>query len=76
MFFLQVTEYAPFGSLITVIQDKNEEHHSFFCQITKLWEFACQIAKGMEYLHSKNLIHFDLAARNVLVVAPNKVNEH
>ncbi|XP_031570605.1 activated CDC42 kinase 1-like [Actinia tenebrosa] len=68
-----VTEYAPFGPLVAVIQDKDEEQRRFFCQVTKLLEFASQIAKGMQYLHSKNLIHFDLAARNVLVVAPNKV---
>jgi len=30
-------------------------------------KFSCQIAAGMEYLHTQNIIHRDLAARNCLL---------
>lgn len=56
-----VTEYVPGGSLKDLI-------HS---ELTLPWErrvlFGSDIAKGMAYLHSKNIIHRDLNSLNCLV---------
>lgn len=57
-----VTEFVPGGSLKDIIHNK---------EVTLPWEwrvrFAKDIACGMAYLHSKNIIHRDLNSLNCLV---------
>ena len=66
-FFMKVTEFAPYGSLIDRLRSKD-----ISCVAT-LGQFACQISSGMVYLHSRNLVHRDLSARNILVTGKNLV---
>lgn len=35
--------------------------------------YACQVAMAMDYLHSEDLLHCDLAARSVLLSSENTV---
>ena len=39
-------------------------HHGELCDV-EVFRYARQVAIGVEYLHSKNILHCDLAARNI-----------
>ncbi|WOL19068.1 hypothetical protein Cni_G27865 [Canna indica] len=57
-----LTEYMVNGSLRRVLQ-KNEKILDKYQRLL----IAMDVAFGMEYLHSKNIIHFDLKSDNLLV---------
>jgi len=65
-----VLEYVSGGSLQTALSDKK-------IQMTgpRLIQFAKQICSGMSHIHKENLLHCDLACRNVLV-APQGTRKH
>ncbi|XP_013787108.2 tyrosine-protein kinase PR2-like isoform X1 [Limulus polyphemus] len=67
---MMVTELAPQRSLLECLREPVFQR-SF--SVPTLCYFSQQICDAMKYLESKNLVHQELAARNVLVFGKNKV---
>ncbi|XP_065655345.1 probable serine/threonine-protein kinase fhkD isoform X5 [Hydra vulgaris] len=67
--FKIISEYAGQGSLLYQLKQRHITSIALICQ------FAFQIASGMLYIHSQNLIHRDLSARNILVMSHHQVKE-
>ncbi len=63
-----VLEYVPLGSLDKLLQQNQIEVSE--CQ----W-MSVHVARGMSYIHSLDILHNDLAARNVLVTKNDRENE-
>ncbi|KAM7536546.1 hypothetical protein Aperf_G00000087609 [Anoplocephala perfoliata] len=63
-----VTEYMPNGSLYehlkTVFLNKGDNEHK---ERILLHRFVCQIASGMSAMEKNELLHLDLATRNILL---------
>ncbi|EDR26019.1 hypothetical protein, conserved [Entamoeba dispar SAW760] len=66
---MMVMEYCDKGSLYDVLS-KGDLKMKF----ETLFDFSEQIAKGLEYLHNKNILHRDLKSLNILV--QTKINEN
>jgi activated CDC42 kinase 1 len=54
-------------ALYEVLKDRLRSQTKARLLVTKLLNYAQQIANGMTYLESRNFVHRDLAARNVLL---------
>nr|GMD27545.1 Serine/threonine-protein kinase CTR1 [Ipomoea batatas] len=57
-----VTEYMVNGSLRTALQKSERNLDKWKCLLISM-----DVAFGMEYLHGKNIVHFDLKSDNLLV---------
>jgi serine/threonine protein kinase len=53
-------EYLPMGSLDITLEKEEAE-------LKDLITMCYQVASGMSFLHERNILHNDLAARNILV---------
>ncbi|KAL6072594.1 mitogen-activated protein kinase kinase kinase 9, variant 2 [Balamuthia mandrillaris] len=60
--FALILEYCPFGSLYDVVVKRKQR-----LPLVTLLRVARDIAAGILHLHKENVIHRDIAARNVLV---------
>ncbi|KAL4222693.1 hypothetical protein ACF0H5_018734 [Mactra antiquata] len=66
-----IYEYCQHGTLKDYLVD-NKNHLSIELQ-ENLFRFGLDIAKGMEYLAEKGIVHRRLAARNILLTFVNEV---
>lgn len=57
-----MTEYAPYGTLSEYIR-----HTRRVLPLKERAFLALQVAKGMAFIHSRDIVHFDLKPDNVLV---------
>ncbi|XP_070548674.1 tyrosine kinase receptor Cad96Ca-like [Ptychodera flava] len=69
-----IVEYLPNGSLKDYLQRNRPTTNTPMERSRKLADkdlikFAFQVAEGMTFLHENNLIHRDLASRNILVTS-------
>lgn len=65
-FIVQISTDAPLGNLKEYVLDRR-------CEKGELVMFLSQVASALHYLHVNHVIHGDLRAENVNVLAPDKV---
>lgn len=63
-----ITQLMPLGCLLDYVRKNRSKISS-----SALLNWCTQIARGMDYLESRGIVHCDLAARNVLVQSPQVV---
>ena len=66
-YFYQISRKAPFGNLKEYVLDKR-------CRIGDIVTFLSQVASALHYLHVNHIVHGDLNAEHVSVIAPDKVS--
>ena len=64
-FFYIVMDYCPHGSLYDVLKKRRDA--KLGTNFSEVLDWSKQVANGIEYLHSNNIVHRDLKSPNVLV---------
>ena len=64
-FAMIMLELAPFGNLHDLVRDRYDDHGVFHGR--PLYSIMGQVVDGMEELVANNVVHKDLALRNILV---------
>ena len=63
-----VREYLPGGCLFDILRDTSVEI-TFYDVLT----MSLDVARGMQYLHEKNIVHRDLKSHNLLLDEQHRV---
>lgn len=60
-------EYCDGGDVYEYIKKNGRDFQFSKEKYDFLWEFCNQVARGLEYIHDKNIIHRDIKLQNVLI---------
>jgi serine/threonine protein kinase len=67
------TEYAPLGSLETLMRERQSGRSVVFLEGTGLAILVCGLVRGLRYLHGRELIHTALAPSLIFVTKSGRV---
>ena len=62
-----VYENMPEGSAKKVLLDENKYKSDQPYDVSVILQMALDVARGLSYLHSKKIVHRDVACRNLLI---------
>ena len=73
-YFYIVMEYANDGDLSKKIKTQNQKNYGekYFSE-EKILQYFYQICRGLQYIHSKNIIHRDIKSQNIFLMKNGKI---